>query len=436
MRSENLRRLLPILLPAVVGLAVLAPVPATALSCAPRPADACALVNNDSEIFVGRVLGKQDEVARRMRVVRSFRGTAQGVVTVLVWASLDVAELEVGRDYLFYVSKTIENGTVTRSTPGACATWMPLSDVSRTELDFLSRLGSTTADGRIVGRIVREVDVRTREPLAGIPISLSTGASTVTDTGGRFEFGGLAPGSYVLGAGLPRELLAIASENPIELVPHACAGVYVRAVFNTMVSGRVILPRRFHAEGVTVSAMTPDGAVVQNAYADPQGAFMLSGLAPGEYIVGVNANGRPPTVENPFPPTFAPDTSDIRKAERIRLEVPAERTDVNIVVPRASPILTLAVTAKDESGRPVEAAEVVTTRTGGGHVRLGETDSRGVAQVRLVGGVRQYLLISGRGGCASPVAIGDADPPGTLEVTLSQAGCREASHLQKTASLR
>ena len=150
----------------------------------------------------------------------------------------------------------------------------------------------------------------------------------------------------------------------------------------------------------------------------------------------MNANGRPPTVENPFPPTFAPDTSDIRKAERIRLEVPAERTDVNIVVPRASPILTLAVTAKDESGRPVEAAEVVTTRTGGGHVRLGETDSRGVAQVRLVGGVRQYLLISGRGGCATPVVIGDADPPGTLEVTLSQAGCREASHLQKTASLR
>jgi hypothetical protein len=288
-----------------------------------------------------------------------------------------------------------------------------------------------TAESRIVGQVVRSVDARTREPLAGVPIWLSTGATAVSDAAGRFEFRGLAAGSYLLRAELPNELLALASENPIDLRPHACASVSVRAVPNTMVRGRVILPRSFRAEGLTVSLMTPDGALVETAYADAQGTFMIPGQPPGEYIVGVNADGVPPTPDNPFPPTFAPGTSDIQNADRIRLEVSTELTDVNIFVPRAAPITTVTVAAKDVLGRPVEAAQLVTS-LGGGEVRLlGQTDSRGVAQVRVVGGVGQYLLVSGLGGCASPVAIGPADLPATVEVTLHQDGCRAAQHLRR-----
>jgi hypothetical protein len=423
--------------PVVIALVLLAPAPAAALSCAPRPVEGCALVDNDSEIFVGRVLGKLDsDDAWRMRVVRSFRGTAQGVVTVTVWANLSLAELEVGQDYLFYVSKKIENGIVSRSTPTACATWMPLSEVSKSELDFLSRLASKTADGRIVGSVMRQTDVLKREPLAGIPISLNTGASTVTDATGRFEFGELATGSYVLGATMPRELLAVASANPIEVVPHACPGVYITARPNTTVSGRIVLPGRLRTEGLTVSALTPDGFLIENAYPDPQGAFTFLGLPPGEYVVGVNANGVTPTVDSPFPPTFAPGTADIQKADRIRLEVPTELADVDIVVPRAFPISTIAVTVKDASGHPVEEAELTVSLTGVGIAPLGKTDSRGVAQVRVVGGVRQFLMGYGMGGCVSPLAIGPETPPGTLDVTLTQDGCREAENLQRTSSLR
>jgi hypothetical protein len=431
------RRTLLLLWQAVLGLLLLVPAPAAAVSCMPRPVDGCALVDNDSEIFVGRVLGKQvDELSWRMRVVRSFRGTAQGVVTVTVWANLSFAELEVGRDYLLYVSKTVENGVVSRSTPAACANWMQLSEVSKTELDFLSRLGSKTPDGRIVGNVVRPIDVLKREPLAGIPISLNTGASTVTDVNGRFEFGGLAPGSYLLGSTMPRELLAVASENPIEVISHACRGVYVEARPNTVVRGRVVLPGRLRAEELIVSAMTPDGFLVENAYADPQGAFTFLGLRPGEYVVGVNANGATPTVDRPFPPTFAPGTIDIQKADKIRIEVPSELTDVNIVVPRASPVSTVAVTAKDSSGRLVEGASVAVSLSGANFGVGQPTDSRGTARITLVTGVRQYLVVSGGSACSSPLVIGPEPPPTTLDVTLTQEGCREAHNLERTSSLR
>lgn len=291
-------------------------------------------------------------------------------------------------------------------------------------------LDTTSKDARIVGDVVRSVDVGTREPLAGVPISLSTGATVVSDAAGKFEFRGLAPGTYLLRAELPNGLLALASENPIKVPPHACAGVSVRAVPNTVLSGRVILPRSFRAEGLTVSLMTPDGVLVENAYADSQGTFAFAGQSPGEYIVAVNATRLPPTPDNPFPPTFAPGTSDIQHAERIRVEVFSDLTDVNIVVPRALPIATITVAAKDVLGRPVEAAQLVTT-FGGSHVRLGQTDSRGVAQVRMVGGVRQYLLVFGLGGCASPVAIGPSELPATLEVTLHQEGCLEVQKLRR-----
>jgi len=311
---------------------------------------------------------------------------------------------------------------------------MRLSEVSKSELEFLSRLSSKTADGRIGGNVVRAIDVLKREPLAGIPVSLNTGATTVTDGHGRFEFGGLAPGSYVLGATMPRELLAVASENPIEVVPHACPDVYVVARQNTTVRGRVVLPGRLRAEGLTVSAVTPDGFLVDNAYADPQGAFTFLGLPPGDYVVGVNANGATPSVESPFPPTFAPGTSDIQRADRIHLEVPTELTDVDIVVPRASPISTIAVTVKDAGGRPVEA-ELTASLTGGSKVLAGKTDSRGVAQVHLVGGVPLYLMGYGPSGCVTPLVL-EPDPPSTLEVTLTPEGCREAENLQTTSSLR
>ena len=179
-----------------------------------------------------------------------------------------------------------------------------------------------------------------------------------------------------------------------------------------------------------VSLLTPDGVLVENAYADSQGTFVIAGQPPGEYIVGVNTSGMPPTPDNPFPPTFAPGTTDIQKADRIRLEVPTDLTDVNIIVPRASPVATITVAARDVLGRPVEAAQLVTS-SGGGDVRLGQTDARGVARVRLVGGVRQYLMVSGLGGCASPVAMGPADLPATLEVTLHREGCREAHELRR-----
>jgi len=201
--------------------------------CGPRPVNACELVNNDAEIFVGRVLSQaEDALEWRMRVVRSYRGSTKGDIVVAVWSRGDLpslTNLDIGGEYLFYVSKTVEDGEAKRTTPHTCGDWLPLEAVSREELAFLSRLKSRTPDGRVFGRLIRRVGILDEDPVPGIRIFLNDGKKSYsgrTDAKGQFNITGLPPGTYRLSSTIQRELLAEADDK-IELVPHGCVEAYL-----------------------------------------------------------------------------------------------------------------------------------------------------------------------------------------------------------------
>ena len=122
MRSPTLGRIVRTFRRAVAAFGLLVVLPTIAAAECGRP-EACALANDDSEIFIGRAVAAPggDPWASRVRVLRSFRGTARGTITVEVWSTSKYTtpvELAVGRDYLFYVYKSVERGVVSRSTPG------------------------------------------------------------------------------------------------------------------------------------------------------------------------------------------------------------------------------------------------------------------------------------------------------------------------------
>src|SRR5205814_2243895 len=95
--------------------------------CRPRLVNLCQLVNDDREIFIGRVLSSvADSSMWRIRVVRSYRGSARGEVRVTVWDHGDLPippVLAIGESYLFYVVKTVEGRRVKRTTAMACGDW-------------------------------------------------------------------------------------------------------------------------------------------------------------------------------------------------------------------------------------------------------------------------------------------------------------------------
>ena len=75
----------------LLAVAAFCAAPAIAFAeCGARPALMCELVNNHLEIFVGRILSRGDEgLEWRMRVVRSYRGSAKGTIVVEVGGRQD-----------------------------------------------------------------------------------------------------------------------------------------------------------------------------------------------------------------------------------------------------------------------------------------------------------------------------------------------------------
>jgi len=440
MRSPTLGRIVRTFRRAVAAFGLLVVLPAVAAAECGRP-EACALANDDSEIFIGRAVAAPggDPLASRVRVLRSFRGTARGTITVEVWSTGEYTtpvELAVGRDYLFYVYKSVERGVVSRSTPRNCATWLPLSEVDAGELAYLSQLSSRAVDARITGS-VHQGSPFSNEPLAGARVLLSgSAATTVTSATGAFEFVGLPPGTYDIAVEVPPGVQLMASDGPIEMVAHGCATALLWTEPDTVVRGRVVLPERRSAANVAVTAMTPAGTSVKTGYVDDQGRYEILGLPPGEYVLGINAQGFPPREGFPFPPTFAPGTTDRQAAVRIRVGVPADLADVNIVVPAPAPRVALTVRATDPEGRPVAGAFVSVSTNGRFEIPLGQTDGRGLRRVEIYIGALQHLLVSTKTGCASPVAIGPAAPSAEIDVTLTREGCRDTFNMSQLAELR
>jgi hypothetical protein len=422
----------------------LAGIPTRAFAeCGPRPVDACELVNNDAEIFVGRILSQgQDALEWRMRVVRSYRGSAKGDVTVEVWSQNDLpstTDLAIGGEYLFYVSKTVEDGVVKRTTPLACGDWLPLAAVRRDEIAFLAHLKSRTPDGRVFGRLVRRVGILDEDPLPGIQIVLNDGKKSYagqTDAKGRFNITGLHPGAYRASSSIPREFL-IETDDRIEIVPHGCVDAYLLAEMNTTIAGRITLPPGVKVVGTEVSALSVTGRGIKETFADPEGRYVIPGLDPGEYVVGINARGMPPALQAPFPPTYAPGTTDITQATKISISGPAAFSDINISVPVAAQIVTVKVKATFSDGRPVVEQRLRVTRTGYGEQGVGMTASGdGIASVSFVRGVPVYLVGASESSCVSPVRIGPEVYPDLIEVSYTADGCREEFNLTELGMLQ
>lgn len=239
---NTLPRSTPILLAAVLGLALARSV--SACSCmadfgADKP---CENYWGTESLFLGRAVSVEvmDEVdeeipppplwSRRFQfeVIEGFIGV-EGP-TVEVWTGRGGGdcgyEFKIGETYLVYSGRA-KDGRLHTSSCG------PTQRASRAAdaIAYARRVASGTAQASLYGRVQLEQDIEdmpTRDDgVPGVTVNIAgphgERFSVITDSQGYFEIEGQLAGKYTLAARTPKGLPAI-KPRTVEILPGQCAG--------------------------------------------------------------------------------------------------------------------------------------------------------------------------------------------------------------------
>jgi hypothetical protein len=277
----------------------------------------------------------------------------------------------------------------------------------------------TPDDSTVRGRVVYD---ETSRPVRRARVMLITDGGgrreygALTDARGDFRIKGVRPGGYYAFVDVPGVLSPvgfISIENMrgassgmpdlgegrkyfdrIEVDGRADVSVTVHARRGASISGRVSYADGDPAVnvGVTLMRRGPDGrpqkyltgatmAALAGLRTDDRGAFRLTGLPPGEYLIGVSeavnhgadAAGRDSMGEDvsgvlrgmfsqPLLMTFYPSATGLKEAGSVKVEAGEERADVDITIPERALRTISGVVRARRGGAPIRRAHVTITR--------------------------------------------------------------------------
>lgn len=225
----------------------------------------------------------------------------------------------------------------------------------RTLLSLLLTATGATPAATLRGTVVENL---TGHPLAHASVLLEpvAGSGGVRMTGhanryGLFEFGGAAPGLYILQVTRAPFVTAYYGQKrwnsagmPLAVTDSETQFVTVRMMRFAAIGGTVVDENDVGQPGIEVSAyrnLRPL-QLIAHATADERGVYRIYGLLPGSYLVrslGKEIEG------TGFKPTFAHETESVDEARQVDVDVEEEAREVRL---RALPgqLFTLTVTVK------------------------------------------------------------------------------------------
>ena len=387
-------------------------------------------------IFIGRVTKELSAGQVQVSVLDAFKGVEAASTVDLPSGNEAMCgyTFDVGETYLIFAARTPDGVLGT----GLCNGNLRLSRVPDAVLADLENLRNGFGRTELYGVLYGGPAAQGGPPLAGVHVTAGRKGksfSATTNSKGEFRIDVREAGDYTLDAALPDSLMLERTFKggppAATAVAHACAGIGLKAVNNARILGKLIAPAGVDVHDVPVEIRSPDGMTGNQALSDAQGRFEIAGIAPGEYVLGINTRCGP-TTWYPFAKTLFPGVTDEAAARRYRIDGPIRIDNQDLPFSGRAPTSTISVLATREDGEPIEGA-YVGARTeckyydqpiGAGTL----TDIHGRATVALFKGVAWNLSASlqvegSRAACSPMVQIDPDSVPETLRLTLDTRNC-------------
>ena len=279
--------------------------------------------------------------------------TFKGVVgTAVVFDSNDCPyPFDEGQRYLVYAyynsySKSLEVRIgMTRTRP--------LAEAAE-DLAYIRSLPSAEASSRIVGRVLQQgqgfkeftIEV---EPMREVRVSLEwkdERREVVTDNEGRFEFKGLAAGTYRMRAEVPAHL--VSREETIKVGDRGCVAGDLYALYKAQIAGKVLDMNGKPVGNIAVTLVSADSkpehilpegnekAPSSTYFTQNNGTFAFSQLMPGRYLLIVNRKDYRDSkskIAHILPTLLYPGVTDVGAATVIVVEKDQKPQTYNVVLP-------------------------------------------------------------------------------------------------------
>ena len=285
----------------------------------------------------------------RLLVEEAFRGVKDAEV---IFEMNDCPyPFKQGERYLVYAHKDREGKPYLRI--GSSRT-RPVADAVE-DLEFLRGLSTTQPGTRVYGKAIRHtLNVKESrydsEPLIGVKVTLegnNQNHEAVTDGEGKYQFAGLAFGSYSVRAELP-DHLTFKGHN-IKVTGQGCLPLDISASRDGQIRGRILNVDGDPVASVPVSLVSAD-APLEEILAGPkdkyawtfgvtntEGRFDFAQVGPGRYLLIINRAAYEKTRGNDraqtLPRLFYPGVTVMDQAEVIEVREGAPAREYNFRLP-------------------------------------------------------------------------------------------------------
>jgi hypothetical protein len=236
------------------------------------------------------------------------------------------------------------------------------------DLEFLKQYSAGEVATHISGTVRfrpdedRELGYQAPSPLKDVRVTVSRDGkefSTKTNSLGEYSFTGLSPGQYEIDAAFSGYRLNWGPFN-LSLRANGCVESDLLMQIDRRVFGAVRNASGEPVPGIMVEMLSVNRQLksweqpVLLDVTDEQGRYVIAGIPPGDYYLGINIKFTP-TKERPYPSTFYPNTADASQALRIGFGIGASVQQRDLTAPSKLALVTMQGRIVNSDGTPPRA---------------------------------------------------------------------------------